>query len=345
MTLNCNVALQDIEKLVAVSKNGEISEKDFNSVGELRNLSPDELEELYDVVSQKFTIVSDPGTTEDESDLADGSLDSVTMYFKEIAGFPLLTREQEKEYFTRYREGEKDLRELLITSNLKLVVPVAKQYLNNGVPLNDLIQEGNCGLMTAVDKFDVSKGFKFSTYARWWIVRYVRTCIAEAGRTIRIPLNVGILLNKIKYAERMLTQEFNRQPTEEELSNKTGIPEEKIRLIKQSTLQPLSLDTPLSDEEGACTIADFIPYDGEEPDQEANLYIYNQDMSALLSLLTEKEYEVLKYRLGLEGETPHTLKEIGNLVGLSNERVRQIGAKAIRKLGRSSLAKRLKDSY
>ena len=269
--------------------------------------------------------------------------DPVRMYLKEIGQISLLSLEEELEISKRIEEGDEEAKRLLAESNLRLVVSIAKRYVGRNLSFLDLIQEGNIGLMKAVDKFDSSKGYKFSTYATWWIRQAITRAIADQAKTIRVPVHMVETINKLKRVQRQLTLELNREPTEKELSEKLKIPEEKVREIIQISLDPLSLETPIGEEEDS-HLGDFVKdKDSLSPEEYAINEVLKDEINEVLLTLTEREEQVLKLRFGLVDGTCRTLEEVGSIFGVTRERIRQIEAKALRKLRHPSRSKKLKD--
>ena len=265
------------------------------------------------------------------------------MYLKEIGQIKLLTTDEETELADRVAEGDETAKAILAEANLRLVVSIAKRYVGRGMLFLDLIQEGNIGLMKAVEKFDVTKGYKFSTYATWWIRQAITRAIADQARTIRVPVHMVETINKLARIERQLTLELNREPTEEELSEKMGTTVEKIRDIYKISQEPVSLETPIGEEEDS-HLGDFIPDETNmSPEDFAVNELLKDEISEVLLTLTEREEKVIRLRFGLEDGRPRTLEEVGQLFGVTRERIRQIEAKALRKLRHPSRSRKLKD--
>jgi RNA polymerase primary sigma factor len=269
--------------------------------------------------------------------------DPVRMYLKEIGRVPLLTAEEERELAIRMEQGDEEAKKKLCESNLRLVVSIAKRYLNRGLSFLDLIQEGNLGLIKAVDKFDYRKGYKFSTYATWWIRQAITRSIADQARTIRIPVHMVETINKLIRISRQLLQEYGREPTTAEIAKEMGISEEKVREIKKISQDPVSLETPIGEEEDS-HLGDFIPDDDVPAPVEAAAYsMLKEQLMEVLDTLSEREKKVLMLRFGLEDGRPRTLEEVGKEFNVTRERIRQIEAKALRKLRHPSRSKKLKD--
>ena len=269
--------------------------------------------------------------------------DPVRMYFKEIGKVPLLTAEEERELAIRIEQGDEEAKKKLCESNLRLVVSIARRYLNRGLSFLDLIQEGNLGLIKAVEKFDYTKGYKFSTYATWWIRQAITRSIADQARTIRIPVHMVETINKLIRISRQLLQEYGREPTSEEIAKEMGISVEKVREIKKISQDPVSLETPIGEEEDS-HLGDFIPdEDIPSPVDAAAYSMLQKQLREVLDTLSEREKKVLILRFGLDDGRPRTLEEVGREFNVTRERIRQIEAKALRKLRHPSRSKKLKD--
>ena len=269
--------------------------------------------------------------------------DPVRMYFKEIGKVPLLTAEEERELAIRIEQGDEEAKKKLCESNLRLVVSIARRYLNRGLSFLDLIQEGNLGLIKAVEKFDYTKGYKFSTYATWWIRQAITRSIADQARTIRIPVHMVETINKLIRVSRQLLQEYGREPTSEEIAREMGISVEKVREIKKISQDPVSLETPIGEEEDS-HLGDFIPdEDIPSPVDAAAYSMLQKQLREVLDTLSEREKKVLILRFGLDDGRPRTLEEVGREFNVTRERIRQIEAKALRKLRHPSRSKKLRD--
>ena len=269
--------------------------------------------------------------------------DPIKMYLKEIGKISLLTPSRERELARRAQKGDPKAKEELITANLRLVVSIAKRYIGRGLTFLDLIQEGNIGLIKAVEKFDWKKGYKFSTYATWWIRQAITRSIADQARTIRIPVHMVETINKLIRVSRQLLQEYGREPSAEEIAKEMGITVEKVREIQKISQDPVSLETPIGEEEDS-HLGDFIPdEDVPAPADAAAFSMLKEQLIEVLDTLTEREKKVLTLRFGLEDGRPRTLEEVGKEFDVTRERIRQIEAKALRKLRHPSRSKKLKD--
>jgi len=321
-------------------------------------LDADSLDDLYnafhdnniEIISENFEDEEDSSEDGDALVIEDVSLpknasinDPVRMYLKEIGKISLLSLEEELALSKRVEEGDEEAKRILAESNLRLVVSIAKRYVGRNLSFLDLIQEGNIGLMKAVDKFDASKGYKFSTYATWWIRQAITRAIADQAKTIRVPVHMVETINKLKRIQRQMTLELNREPSEEELAKKMGTTEEKVREIFKISQDPLSLETPIGEEDDS-HLGDFLKDESSmSPEEYAINEVLKDEIEEVLCTLTPREEEVLKLRFGLKGGTCHTLEEVGNMFGVTRERIRQIEAKALRKLRHPSRSRKLKD--
>ncbi len=269
--------------------------------------------------------------------------DPVRMYLKEIGKIPLLSAQEEIELAKRMEQGDEPAKKRLVEANLRLVVSIAKRYVGRGMLFLDLIQEGNLGLIKAVEKFDYSKGYKFSTYATWWIRQAITRAIADQARTIRIPVHMVETINKLIRVSRQLLQELGREPKPEEIAKEMDMPEDKIREILKIAQEPVSLETPIGEEEDS-HLGDFIPdEDAPAPAEAAAYSLLKEQIEEVLGSLNEREQKVLKLRFGLEDGRARTLEEVGKEFDVTRERIRQIEAKALRKLRHPSRSKKLKD--
>ena len=293
----------------------------------------EELEEVEEVRVEETAEVLEGVSTEDP----------VRMYLKEIGNVPLLTSEQEVDLAMRVEAGDVQAKRELTEANLRLVVSIAKKYVGRGMPFLDLIQEGNMGLMKAVDKFDYTKGYKFSTYATWWIRQAITRGIADTGRTIRVPVHMVETINKTLRMTRQLLQELGREPTPEEVADRLGVPASRVREVLKISRDPVSLDTPIGEEDDS-HLGDFIEDDTAlSPADSATFSMLREELAHAPEPLTERERQVVKLRFGLEDGRARTLEEVGREFNVTRERIRQIEAKALRKLRHPSRSKRLKD--
>ena len=281
----------------------------------------------------------------DDVDVLEGvsTEDPVRMYLKEIGNVPLLTTEQEVELAKRVEAGDEEAKKQLTEANLRLVVSIAKKYVGRGMPFLDLIQEGNMGLMKAVDKFDYTKGYKFSTYATWWIRQAITRGIADTGRTIRVPVHMVETINKTLRMTGTLLQELGREPTPEEVAERLNVSVSRVREVLKISRDPVSLDTPIGEEDDS-HLGDFIEDDSAlSPADSAAFSMLRAELATALESLTDRERQVVKLRFGLEDGRARTLEEVGKEFNVTRERIRQIEAKALRKLRHPSRSKRLKD--
>lgn len=281
----------------------------------------------------------------DDADVLEGvsTEDPVRMYLKEIGNVPLLSTEEEVALAQRVEAGDESAKKQLIEANLRLVVSIAKKYVGRGMPFLDLIQEGNMGLMKAVDKFDYSKGFKFSTYATWWIRQAITRGIADTGRTIRVPVHMVETINKTLRMTRTLLQELGREPNPEEVAERLGVPVARVREVLKISRDPVSLDTPIGEEDDS-HLGDFIEDDSAlSPADSAAFSMLREELSTALESLTDRERQVVQLRFGLIDGRARTLEEVGKEFNVTRERIRQIEAKALRKLRHPSRSKRLRD--
>ncbi len=313
------------------------------------NIGPDLLPDDIDVADEKEALAEeglDFDTDLDPDQAASKNLsvdDPVRMYLKEIGKVPLLTADEEIELAKRMEEGDEEAKKRLCEANLRLVVSIAKRYVGRGMLLLDLIQEGNLGLIKAVDKFDYTKGYKFSTYATWWIRQAITRSIADQARTIRIPVHMVETINKLIRVSRQLLQELGREPSPEEIAEEMGISVDKVREIQKVAQEPVSLETPIGEEEDS-HLGDFIPdEDVQQPVEAAAFSLLKEQLNEVLDTLTDREQKVLKLRFGLDDGRARTLEEVGKEFDVTRERIRQIEAKALRKLRHPSRSKKLKD--
>jgi len=325
-------------------------ELDSNSLDELYNtLMENNIdvrgEDEGDETSGAFKLEDDDVSVESiPNEAKDMSVnDNVRMYLKEIGKISLLNLEEEQALSKRVADGDEEAKRLLAESNLRLVVSIAKRYVGRGLLFLDLIQEGNIGLMKAVEKFDYDKGYKFSTYATWWIRQAITRALADQARTIRVPVHMVETINKMARIERQMTLELNREPSDEELAKKMNLSVEKIVEIRKISQDPVSLETPIGEEDDS-HLGDFLADERTmSPEEYATYEILKGELKEVLQTLTKREEEVLELRFGLYDGSCHTLEEVGKKFGVTRERIRQIEAKALRKLRHPSRAKRLKD--
>lgn len=347
-----------VEKGKAV---GKLTTQEIDTAIIELDIEMDELDKLYEIIEQNnIEIIDDLGdmardAITSETDLAktdDGGTgenktlamdDPVRVYLKEIGRVPLLTTEEEQVLAMRIAENDPDAKKRLAEANLRLVVSIAKRYVGRGMAFLDLIQEGNLGLIKAVDKFDYTKGFKFSTYATWWIRQAITRAIADQARTIRIPVHMVETINKVKKTSTQLLHKNGHDPSAEEIADELGMSPDKVREILRLSQEPVSLETPIGEEEDS-HLGDFIPDDDAlSPADAASISLLKEQLNEVLKTLTPRESKVLSLRFGLEDGHPRTLEEVGLQFGVTRERIRQIEAKALRKLRHPSRSKKLRD--
>ena len=352
----------DIEELIEKGKKGGLSTLDLDEAIEEMNFDMDSLDKLYETledngiplpddilsseISEIETEVEKFGEGENmERMLEQGGVqidDPVRMYLKEIGRVPLLSADEERVLAEKMAEGDEDAKNKLIEANLRLVVSIAKRYVGKGMFFLDLIQEGNIGLMKAVDKFDYQKGYKFSTYATWWIRQAITRAIADQARTIRIPVHMVETIHKVSRYSRQMLQELGREATADEIGEKMGLSADKVREIMKIAQDPVSLETPIGEEEDS-HLVDFIPdEDAPQPSEIASATILREVIERELHTLTPREEHVIKLRFGLYDGRSRTLEEVGKEFDITRERIRQIEAKALRKLRHPSRARHLK---
>jgi len=352
-------------------KRGSLSSKELLDVLEDMNLEQDQIDRFYDMLEnlsidtidgdeaafppaddiapeieelQEIETLAEEELVDPESLVDSFSVDDpVRMYLKEIGKVSLLTAEAEVELAKRMAGGDKEAKRQMAEANLRLVVSIAKRYVGRGMLFLDLIQEGNLGLIKAVEKFDYTKGYKFSTYATWWIRQAITRAIADQARTIRIPVHMVETINKVMRISRQLLQELGHDPTPEEIAEDMGLPVEKVREILKIAQEPVSLETPIGEEEDS-HLGDFIPdEDASEPSEAASFTLLKEQLSEVLNTLTPREEKVLRLRFGIEDGRTRTLEEVGKEFNVTRERIRQIEAKALRKLRHPSRSKKLRD--
>ncbi len=351
-------------------KNGKLTSKELMDVLESMNLDAEQIDKFYDQLEnlgietagedylppidedalpeleelEEIDEVTEEELATTESMVDNFSTDDpVRMYLKEIGKIPLLSPAEEMELAARMSEGDEDAKRRMAEANLRLVVSIAKRYVGRGMLFLDLIQEGNLGLIKAVEKFDHTKGYKFSTYATWWIRQAITRAIADQARTIRIPVHMVETINKVIRVSRQLLQELGHDPSPEEIAEEMGMPVEKVRDILKIAQEPVSLETPIGEEEDS-HLGDFIPdEDASEPSEAASFTLLKEQLMTVLSTLTPREEKVLRLRFGIEDGRTRTLEEVGKEFNVTRERIRQIEAKALRKLRHPSRSKKLRD--
>lgn len=341
---------------------GSLAYKEIISAFEEIELAPEEIEKIYETLETLgIDVISDNEDDPDITDFSDEDLeveedeleivvpegisidDPVRMYLKEIGKVPLLSAKEEIELAIKMQNGDEAAKRRLAEANLRLVVSIAKRYVGRGMLFLDLIQEGNLGLIKAVEKFDYQKGFKFSTYATWWIRQAITRAIADQARTIRIPVHMVETINKLIRISRQLLQELGREPHPEEIAKEMNLTVEKVREIMKISQEPVSLETPIGEEEDS-HLGDFIPDDdAPAPAESAAFTLLKEQLITVLDTLTPREEKVLRLRFGLDDGRARTLEEVGKEFNVTRERIRQIEAKALRKLRHPSRSKKLKD--
>ncbi|MFW6305797.1 MAG: RNA polymerase sigma factor RpoD [Bacillota bacterium] len=358
MIEEANIQKKQVKELVRRGeKEGKLSSDEIKDVLEDIDVDSDTLEAIHQILEEEDIEViddieddkenenDDDGDKELDLSIPDGKgiNDPVRIYLKGIGKVDLLTGDEEKELAKRMEEGDEAAKQHLIEANLRLVVSIAKKYIGRGMHYLDLIQEGNMGLMKAVEKFDYTKGYKFSTYATWWIRQAITRSIADQGRTIRVPVHMVEKINKLIRVSRQLFQELGREPSEEEIAEEMGIPVDKVMEIKKISKESISLETPIGDEEDS-NLGDFIKdEESPEPSISVSQILLKEQLDAVLDTLTEREKRILELRFGIEDGRNRTLEEVGKEFGVTRERIRQIEAKALRKLRHPTRSHKLKD--
>ena len=368
---------QKLEALITeAKKTGKVSSKHLVETLDDVDATQDQTERVYDILEQagieidvsdvldligtadmdnptlsEMQAIEDEGLPADldepealPEDVENAKLDDpVRMYLKEIGRIKLLTPEEEQEIAKKMAEGDEDARKRMSEANLRLVVSIAKRYVGRGMQLLDLIQEGNLGLMKAVEKFDYTKGYKFSTYATWWIRQSITRAIADQARTIRIPVHMVETINRVLRTSHSMVQKLGREPTTKEIADELHIEESKVEEVLKIAQEPVSLETPIGEEEDS-HLGDFIQDDeASQPSEEASYTLLREQLEEVLSTLTPREEQVLRMRFGLTDGKPHTLEEVGKEFDVTRERIRQIESKALRKLRHPSRSKKLRD--
>ena len=368
---------QKLEALITeAKKTGKVSSKHLVETLDDVDATQDQTERFYDILEQagieidvsdvldligtadmdnptlsEMQAIEDEGLPADldepealPEDVENAKLDDpVRMYLKEIGRIKLLTPEEEQEIAKKMAEGDEDARKRMSEANLRLVVSIAKRYVGRGMQLLDLIQEGNLGLMKAVEKFDYTKGYKFSTYATWWIRQSITRAIADQARTIRIPVHMVEMINRVLRTSHSMVQKLGREPTTKEIADELHIEESKVEEVLKIAQEPVSLETPIGEEEDS-HLGDFIQDDeASQPSEEASYTLLREQLEEVLSTLTPREEQVLRMRFGLTDGKPHTLEEVGKEFDVTRERIRQIESKALRKLRHPSRSKKLRD--
>lgn len=382
-TMTEETFIQNLLRLVAFAEENNmiLDKKDIKSVFDLEELTIDQLEKFYTFFDERgihitdiekedpdfddvtsipdMDLLDEPSEAELEDEeflnfdldslenldqFADSNLqDSVKLYLKQIGAYPLLTQQEEIELAKRKDKGDKIAIDILTESNLRLVVSIAKKYVGRGLSFLDLIQEGNIGLLRGIEKFDYSKGYKLSTYATWWIKQAITRSLADQSRTIRIPVHLVEVFNKLTRVQRELTVELGREPSNEELAKKLDISIDKLMEIREYSLTPTSLETPVGDENDS-SVGDFIADEkNQSPEDVANSEMLRLHIEEILGDLNDREEYIIRQRFGLDDGHPKTLEEVGKQMGVTRERIRQIEAKALRKLRHPSRSKKIKD--
>lgn len=351
-----NEEKNSVEQLLENAKEkGSVSESDILQLAEKSGFDNDQFEHLCELIEgngieinyseAELDMVQDESGGDIDRLLSDEGVavdDPVRMYLKDIGRIPLLNQEREQQLSLLIANGDEKAKNELVEANLRLVVSIAKRYVGKGIFFLDLIQEGNLGLMKAVDKFDYTKGYKFSTYATWWIRQSITRAIADQARTIRIPVHMVETIHKVSRTSRQLLQELGREPTIDEISEKLGMNADKVRDIIKTAQEPVSLETPVGEEEDT-HLADFIPDDSSPtPSEAVSFQLLKEQLDKVLHTLSPREEMVIKLRFGFDDGRPRTLEEVGSEFNITRERIRQIEAKALRKLRHQSRSKVLR---
>ena len=342
-----DASLDQLEAFYAGIEDAGIEIQLDNGLTEIRpeeGLDLPALEDEHNPTEQELADTPEEELLDPESLIDDvGTSDMVRMYLREIGKIPLLTAQEELDLAQRMARGDEQAQKAMAEANLRLVVSIAKRYMGRGMQFLDLIQEGNLGLIKAVEKFDWERGYKFSTYATWWIRQAISRAIADQARTIRIPVHMVETLNRVTRCARQLTQTLGRDPTAAEIAAELDMPESKVEEVQRIALDPVSLETPVGGEEDS-HLGDFIEDDSNsEPDEAAAEKLMREQLEEVLATLSPREEQVLRMRFGLDDGRPHTLEEVGRAFNVTRERIRQIEAKALRKLRHPSRSKKLKD--
>ena len=358
MTKNTEKKMTSIQDLIDYGKKqGKLTSLDIDKFLEGVSFDVEQVDKLYetletnnidviDIIEEEEEVLTEKNVEKFEKSLSAEGVsidDPVKVYLKEIGSFPLLSLEEEVELAERILQGDSVAKKKLAEANLRLVVSIAKRYVGRGMLFLDLIQEGNLGLIKAVEKFDHTKGFKFSTYATWWIRQAITRAIADQARTIRIPVHMVETINKVKKVQSQLLHKNGQEPSVEDLAEELDMPQEKVREILKVAQEPISLESPIGEEEDS-HLGDFIPdSDAPIPEEAATHALLKEQLGEVLATLTPREAKVLSLRFGIEDGRPRTLEEVGKEFNVTRERIRQIEAKALRKLRHPSRNKKLKD--